>query len=227
MAGVTLIICLLVGGALPLAMGSRLPTLVTSPTTTTSLARDLSPMVLAKRQAKAETPSLLALVASTPTATVQPAMPTLLSMETATSNAMPVTPAATIARSLDLSPTTTPQGPAAGATLYVANTAGQGANLRDGASTQARLIRAWVESTPLIATGRATEAEGWTWLNVRDPLGNIGWTPAQLLSPMPKNTAAAIPTAQVAGTATPSAATPTTPSPQSTPLAKASKTANP
>ena len=73
-------------------------------------------------------------------------------------------------------PEPTPAPPPA-RTLYVTNTGGQGAYLRATPRLDDRL-RPWVEGTPMRATGAETEIAGFRWLQVVDPLGNIGWMPA-------------------------------------------------
>lgn len=66
--------------------------------------------------------------------------------------------------------------------LRVGNTGGIGVFLRATPRLADRL-RAWPDGTPMLPTGRETEAEGRRWLEVRDPSGTIGWIPAIYLVP--------------------------------------------
>jgi hypothetical protein len=66
--------------------------------------------------------------------------------------------------------------------LRVGNTGGIGVYLRATPRLADRL-RAWPDGTPMLPTGRETEAEGRRWREVRDPTGTIGWIPASYLVP--------------------------------------------
>jgi len=66
--------------------------------------------------------------------------------------------------------------------LRVGNTGGIGVYLRATPRLADRL-RAWPDGTPMLPTGRETEAEGRRWREVRDPTGTVGWIPASYLVP--------------------------------------------
>jgi SH3-like domain-containing protein len=67
--------------------------------------------------------------------------------------------------------------------LKVANTEGQGANMRQRPSTNAPVLRTLAEGTIVEAIGGETNAEGRAWRNVRDPGGATGYIAAELLIP--------------------------------------------
>ena len=60
---------------------------------------------------------------------------------------------------------------ASGVRLKVANTEGQGANMRQRPSTTAPVLRTLPDGTVVEAIGGETNAEGRNWRNVRDPNG--------------------------------------------------------
>ena len=70
-----------------------------------------------------------------------------------------------------------------GRLFAIAGTNGSALNLRQAPTTTSDVVRSWREGTTLVALGPTAQAEGWTWYNVRDPLGNVGWVPAQFLAP--------------------------------------------
>ena len=63
----------------------------------------------------------------------------------------------------------------------VANTDGQGANLRAEPSAASRRIKVVREGTELELIGSETRAEGRTWRNVRDEDGQTGWVLSEFL----------------------------------------------
>jgi len=77
------------------------------------------------------------------------------------------------------SPSPSPSGPR----LKVANTEGQGANLRQRPSTTAPVLRTLADGAIVEAIGGETNAEGRAWRNVRDQGGATGWVAAELLVP--------------------------------------------
>jgi hypothetical protein len=81
-----------------------------------------------------------------------------------------------------ISPGASPS-PAAGARLKVANTEGQGANMRQRPSTTAPVLRTLSEGTVVEAIGGEQDAENRKWRNVRDPGGATGWVASELLVP--------------------------------------------
>ena len=76
-----------------------------------------------------------------------------------------------------------PSPDAAGPRLKVANTEGQGANLRQRPSTTAPVLRTLPEGSVVEAIGGETNAEGRAWRNVRDQSGTSGYVAAELLTP--------------------------------------------
>jgi SH3-like domain-containing protein len=65
----------------------------------------------------------------------------------------------------------------------VANTDGQGANLRQRPSTTAPVLRTLPDGAIVEAIGGETNNEGRAWRNVRDQSGATGWVAAELLVP--------------------------------------------
>jgi hypothetical protein len=41
---------------------------------------------------------------------------------------------------------------------------------------------AWPDNTPLVLLGELIDADGQSWLQVRDPKNNVGWVPSQYVS---------------------------------------------
>jgi len=83
-----------------------------------------------------------------------------------------------------IQPSASPSPAAApGARLKVANTEGQGANMRQQPSTTAPVLRTLAEGTIVEAIGGETNAAGRAWRNVRDPSGTTGWVASDLLVP--------------------------------------------
>lgn len=72
---------------------------------------------------------------------------------------------------------------APGVRLKVANTEGQGANMRQRPSTTAPVLRTLPDGTVVEAIGGEQNAEGRNWRNVRDPGGATGWIASELLAP--------------------------------------------
>jgi hypothetical protein len=67
--------------------------------------------------------------------------------------------------------------------VRVANTEGEGANLRERPSGSATRLKNLPEGTLLDVTGPNQQAEGRTWRPVRDPTGATGWVVADFLGP--------------------------------------------
>jgi hypothetical protein len=82
-----------------------------------------------------------------------------------------------------IGPAASPSPSAPGTRLKIANTEGQGANMRQRPSTTAPVLRTLPEGTVVEAIGGETNAEGRAWRNVRDPSGATGWVAADLLAP--------------------------------------------
>ena len=82
-----------------------------------------------------------------------------------------------------IGPPASPSPAAAGVRLKVANTEGQGANMRQRPSTTAPVLRTLPDGTVVEAIGGETNAESRNWRNVRDPNGQTGWIASELLAP--------------------------------------------
>jgi SH3-like domain-containing protein len=67
--------------------------------------------------------------------------------------------------------------------MKIANTEGQGANMRQRASTTAPVLRTLPEGTVVEAIGGDTNAEGRNWRNIREGSGQTGWVASELLVP--------------------------------------------
>lgn len=78
-------------------------------------------------------------------------------------------------------PTATPR--ATSVRLQVANTGGDGANLRAEPSTKARVLVTLADGTLVEEAGPERKAEDRTWKNVKDAKGNVGWIAAEFLKP--------------------------------------------
>lgn len=80
--------------------------------------------------------------------------------------------------------TPTPPGPAVtptpslGSTGVVANTGGDGVYLRHTPHLADRWV-AWPDNTPLKLLGPVAQGDGQSWVQVRDPRGDVGWVPVQ------------------------------------------------
>ncbi|MBI3980180.1 MAG: SH3 domain-containing protein [Chloroflexi bacterium] len=79
-------------------------------------------------------------------------------------------------------PTAAPT-PAQSTALVVANTGGQGVNLRAQPSTTARIVARLLDGTRLDVAGADVQAEGRTWKHVKDPAGNTGYIAAEFAAP--------------------------------------------
>jgi hypothetical protein len=83
-----------------------------------------------------------------------------------------------------ISPSASPSpSAAAGVRMKIANTEGQGANMRQRPSTTAPVLRTLPEGTVVEAIGGEQNAENRMWRNVRDPGGATGWIASELLAP--------------------------------------------
>lgn len=69
------------------------------------------------------------------------------------------------------------------ARVRVANTEGQGANLRQDPTTTANVVKRVDDGAVLEVVGDDRPSEGRTWRNVRDADGATGWIAAELLGP--------------------------------------------
>lgn len=118
--------------------------------------------------------------APAPTPTI--AVPTLPALPTAT-----LGPSPTLSTSTNvLVPIATAGGPGApgsGERVVVINTEGDGVNMRIDPSRNAPSVVVVLDGDELEIVGPDRTAEGVTWRNVRDRLGNVGWVSAAFLGP--------------------------------------------
>jgi hypothetical protein len=82
-----------------------------------------------------------------------------------------------------IAPGPSPSPAASGVRMKVANTEGQGANMRQRPSTTAPVLRTLPDGTVVEVIGNEQNAEGRNWRNVRDPGGATGWIASELLAP--------------------------------------------
>jgi hypothetical protein len=111
-----------------------------------------------------------------PTPTLAPP-PTLVPLPTATFGPSPTT------GSSILVPIQSPTPNTGSDRLVVINTEGDGANLRTDPSRTAQSLVVVPEGDMLDVVGPDRTADGITWKNVRDRLGNSGWMSAGFLGP--------------------------------------------
>ena len=81
-----------------------------------------------------------------------------------------------------ISPAASPPPSAPGARMKIANTDGQGANMRQRPSTTAPVLRTLAEGTVVEVIGGETNAEGRNWRNIREANGQTGWVASELLA---------------------------------------------
>lgn len=112
-------------------------------------------------------------------------------------------------------PTATPLAQPVGQRLQVANTGGDGANLRREPGQDGDRLKTLPDGTAVEVVGPDREVEGRVWRNVRDGLGESGWIIGSLL--VPEGTAppavAAVPGSS--SSTAPAASTPAAPRPTS------------
>ena len=82
-----------------------------------------------------------------------------------------------------IAPAASPSPAASGVRMRIANTEGQGANMRQRPSTTAPVLRTLPDGTVVEVIGNEQNAEGRNWRNVRDPGGATGWVASELLAP--------------------------------------------
>ena len=104
--------------------------------------------------------------------------PTLSAIGSPVAGASPSPGAGTI-----ISPAASPSPAASGVRMKVANTEGQGANMRQRPSTTSPVLRTLPEGTVVEVIGGEQQAEERSWRNVRDPGGATGWIASELLAP--------------------------------------------
>ena len=102
-----------------------------------------------------------------PPGTPAPAAPTSAPTPSATEPRLPPSP------TVLPSPTALPVG-------RVGNTGGDGVYLRRTPRMDDRSI-AWADNTQLILLGAEATGDGQNWVQVRDPMNNVGWVPVQFV----------------------------------------------
>jgi hypothetical protein len=145
---------------------------------------------------------------ATATVAVAPASsPTVATSEPPRQPALQLSPIASPSPTPDLTP------------LVVGNTDGQGVSIRKTPGTGDR-IRAWPDGTQMTPLGDSQQADGHTWLKVRDPDNNEGWVAAEFLTKPATPAGAPVTTLQPATETTPQSVAPaptaTTPPPTAT-----------
>jgi uncharacterized hydrophobic protein (TIGR00271 family) len=126
------------------------------------------------------TPTLTATPTSSPTAT-STSMPT----STSTATLMPTpTATSTATPTLTPSPTPTPTVSSTATPVYavVGATDRRGANMRRHPGLSP-VVEAWPDGTVMLVLGQEIEADGFTWVLVRDPEGRVGWMAQDFLVP--------------------------------------------
>lgn len=130
---------------------------------------------------------------ATPTATLirskQPTQgPTLQSTlppaTTATKSTVPLatfTPTAGAASTPEVVPSPSVAELAVGASAKVGNTGGTGLNMRAGPSTGQTRVKTLAENSTVEIVGGPQDADGFTWYQVRDSSGTIGWVVGKFL----------------------------------------------
>ncbi|MCC7104604.1 MAG: SH3 domain-containing protein [Chloroflexi bacterium] len=113
------------------------------------------------------------------------------------------TPAPPPQPALQLSPIASPSPTPDLTPLVVGKTDGEGVSIRKSPGTGDR-IRAWPDGTQMTPLGDSQQADGRTWLKVRDPDNNEGWVAAEFLTKPATPTA----TLQVAPGTTPQTVAP-------------------
>lgn len=115
-----------------------------------------------------------------PTSTAGPVVvpPTLSATGSPVAGASPSPGTGTV-----IAPSASPSPAASGVRMKIANTEGQGANMRQRPSTTAPVLRTLPDGTVVEVIGGETNAEGRNWRNVRDPGGATGWVASELLAP--------------------------------------------
>ncbi len=123
-------------------------------------------------------PTVLVAVQTTEaTATTAPATPTIAPTTAAATQAPTDTPAAA-------EPTASPTPSdelVAGAVAVVSDTAGRGLNMRSEASINAIAIKVLQEGAEVTIIGGPTEADDFTWFQVRDSANAEGWVASDWL----------------------------------------------
>ena len=112
--------------------------------------------------------------------------PTLPPATTATKSTVPLatfTPTAGAASTPVVIATTTPAALAIGSKATVGNTGGTGLNMRAGPSTGQARVKTLAENSVVEIVGGPQTADGFTWYQVRDSSGTIGWVVGKFLLP--------------------------------------------
>jgi uncharacterized hydrophobic protein (TIGR00271 family) len=122
---------------------------------------------------------------STPTPTATPThtpTPTATATDTATDTPTP-TPTDTATATPTPTPTNTPTNTPTPTPVVseVGNTGGDGVWMYRQPRLSGGKITAWRDGTRVVLSGQQVEADGYTWIEVVDPKGRVGWIPALYL----------------------------------------------
>lgn len=112
--------------------------------------------------------------------------PTLPPATTATKSTVPLatfTPTASAASTPEVVPSPTVAELAVGSKAKVVNTGGTGLNMRAGPSTGQTRVKTLAENSVVEIVGGPQTADNFTWYQVRDSSGTIGWVVGKFLLP--------------------------------------------
>ncbi|MCC6174858.1 MAG: SH3 domain-containing protein [Chloroflexi bacterium] len=133
-------------------------------------------------------------------------------------NLRPATPTA--------APAAAPAAPAGGERLRIANTEGQGANLRAEPAASAPLVRTLRDGTELEVAGPDRDADGRHWRNVRVPSDGVsGWIVSEFVATVPGGPPAVAASPAASGASPAAAGTPAASSVTAAPAPPASPAA--
>ena len=118
-------------------------------------------------------------VVPTPLASPTATPPATATLPPATATTAPATGTPSPGPRVDPRTTATPP---VGQWVAVANTGGDGVYLRRTPRLADRLT-GWPDGTKLQVVGPDAQGDGQQWKQVRDPQGNVGWVPAQYVTP--------------------------------------------
>lgn len=125
--------------------------------------------------------AILTFTRPTATATITPTPLPIVASPTTASSIAAIFASPTVATSPVAAGSPTPQG--IGQRLQVANTGGEGANMRREPGQSGERIKVVTDGNLVDVVGADQTADGLVWRNVRDLQGDTGWVAASLLAP--------------------------------------------